>query len=158
MVALLVELGAPPPALAPGDAVVAALLAGDADTVARLEAAEPGSLARARRDRPGLAVWPAANGRTDVVALVLDHGFGIDALGRADVPIDEPWETALHGAVVGDHPDVVDLLLDRGADVTIRDRRFQGRPLDWARHLGRPAAEARLAPVTPDEEPAADGG
>lgn len=83
-------------------------------------------------------VWAAAQGRVDAVRLLLDLGLDIDALGRADVPVEGRWETALHAAVSADAPDVVTLLLRRGADTTIRDKRFEGTAADWAEYLGRP--------------------
>ena len=63
----------------------------------------------------------------------------MNAYGRADVPVEERWETPLHAAVSLGDPDLVALLLRLGADPTLRDARFDATPLDWARHLGRTA-------------------
>lgn len=151
LVALLGELGAPAPLLDPVDAVVAAIMAADPAALARTTADDPTAVDRALASRPGLVVWAASSRRRDVVELALDTGFGIDALGRADVPIEEPWETALHVAAHAGDLELIRLLLDRGADPTIRDGRFRGRPLEWARHGGQAEAVAILEVVTPDD-------
>ncbi len=151
LLAVLDELGAPAPALEPVDAVVAAIMAGDASAVTRVLDRDPDALDRARADRPGLVVWASASGRPAAVTAALDHGFAVDALARSDVPVEQPWETALHVAAMAGDLDLLRLLLDRGADPTIRDGRFQGRPLEWARHGGRDEAAALLEAVTPDD-------
>jgi hypothetical protein len=115
------------------EALVRAALAGDRATVAH---ASPEQLADARRARPALAVWAAGQGRAAAVELLLDAGFDVDALGRGDVPVEQPWQTALHTAVERDDPSLVQLLLARGADPTIRDARFDSTALEWAEHLG----------------------
>jgi hypothetical protein len=150
LLAVLDELGAPAPGLEPVDAVIAAIMAGDRAEVERVAALDPGALARARAERPGLVVWAAASGRVSAVEAALDEGFAVDALARSDVPVEQPWETALHVAAMAGDLELIGLLLDRGADPTIRDGRFQGRPLEWARHGERPDAVALLEAVTPD--------
>ena len=153
LLALLDELGAPPPALDPVGAVVAAIMAADSAALADVTAAHPDAIDRAQAERPGLVVWAAASRRLAAVELALDAGFGIDALARSDVPIEEPWETALHTAANAGDLDLIRLLLDRGADPTIRDGRFQGRPLEWAAHAGQADAVAILEAMTPDDDP-----
>jgi hypothetical protein len=40
-----------------------------------------------------------------VVTLLAELGFGVNARGRGDVPVEQPWETALYQAVAnGDQP------------------------------------------------------
>ncbi len=46
--------------------------------------------------------------------------------------------TPLHDAVCGNDPELVRMLLTAGADHTIRDSQWHGRPLDWANTLGHP--------------------
>ena len=76
----------------------------------------------------------------------------MNAYGRADVPVEERWETALHAAANLGDPDLVSLLLSLGADPALRDARFDGTPLDWARHLGKTAvAEVLSQTSTPWE-------
>ena len=70
-------------------------------------------------------------------------GFDVDALGRSDLPLEQPWQTALHTAVERDDEGLLRRLLELGADPAVRDRRFDGTPRDWAGHLGR-AALARV--------------
>jgi ankyrin repeat protein len=155
MVDLLEELGAPPPALDPLGRLVGALLAGEAGTAAELVAADPELIDRARAARPALAVWAAGQGRLDAVALLLDHGFDVNALGRSDIPSDQPWESALHVAASrGDRP-LAELLLARGADRTVRDRRFDATPQDWAEHFDQPDLAALLA--APETSTATEG-
>jgi peptide-methionine (S)-S-oxide reductase len=40
----------------------------------------------------------------------------------------------LHQAVWGNHFDVVRLLVEHGARLDLRDRLYDGTPLDWALH------------------------
>lgn len=150
MVDVLVELGADRPVLAPVDALVAAVLRGDRSEVERLSEADPAVAASARATRPALVVQAAAAGSVPAVRLADQVGFDLDALGRADLAADQEWETALHAAVQGDHPDVVRALLELGADPTVRDRRFDSTPRGWAEHLGHPEI-ASLLPADPPE-------
>lgn len=46
--------------------------------------------------------------------------------------------TPLHDAVCGNDPELVMMLLAAGADLTIRDSQWHGRPLEWANALGHP--------------------
>jgi ankyrin repeat protein len=131
IVDLLRERGAADSLLDAVEAFIAAVFAGD--PAAR--ATDPEVVARAREARPGLVVWAASRGNRDAVATLLELGFDVNALGRADVPIEQEWETALHAAVsLGDRV-LVERLLAGGADLTIKDARFDATPLDWAHHF-----------------------
>jgi len=78
-------------------------------------------------------VFASLCGRTDVVRLLLDRGTHIDA-----TPPGSHWTaTALHAAAGQGQRAVVELLLARGADGSIKDVRFQSTALGWATHLGR---------------------
>ena len=46
--------------------------------------------------------------------------------------------TPLHDAVRENDAALARMLLGAGADLTIRDSQWQGRPLEWANALGRP--------------------
>ncbi|MGJ0120418.1 hypothetical protein ACQ7HM_14540 [Williamsia sp. MIQD14] len=129
----LTALGAAMPTLTPEEAFVAAVLAGDTAAVADTSA-EVVSAVRAAR--PALMVWAAAHGRVDAANMLCDNGFDIDAMGRSDVEVDQPWQTALHTAVERDDASMVARLLDLGADPSIADARFDSTPAQWARHLG----------------------
>jgi ankyrin repeat protein len=134
----LKSAGAPAPALDPVSEFVAAVLSGgDGD---------PAVASQARAARPGLVVWAAANGRLDAVRRLVELGFDVNALGRGDVPIEQPWSTALHHAAGDGNLAMAQLLLDLGADPSIRDARFDATPLGWAEHEGRPELIALLSP------------
>jgi ankyrin repeat protein len=95
------------------------------------------------------------HGRLDVVTFLLDLGADLNA----EVPGMEPFScgTVLHsltsmsyGAGADDESTerqrlpTVELLLRRGASVTVKDVRFQSTPLGWARYHGRPLIAALL--------------
>ena len=128
----LLRLGAPRRTLEPLDAFVAAALAGDAEGVRR---ADPATVAAARTARQGLVTWAAAQGAPAAVELLVAAGFDVNALGRSDAPIDQPWESALHVAAQRGDRALALRLLDLGADPALRDTRFDATPLDWARHF-----------------------
>jgi hypothetical protein len=75
----------------------------------------------------------AVNGRPRVVAFLLDQGAPIDRL-RSWGPYSV---TALHGAAWAGWPDVVSLLVERGADPTIVDPAYRTTPRGWAEHCSR---------------------
>lgn len=72
----------------------------------------------------------AHNGRDDAVIWLLDHGADVDGRPYLDF-------TALHFAVQFGHSSTVRLLVERGADLNIRERIHDGTPLDWAKHGAR---------------------
>jgi ankyrin repeat protein len=146
--ACLREHGAEPSPLSPGDAMVAALLAADRPRLEVIEAGRPGLLDEVRRARRGLIVWATASGLRDAVALMLELSFDVNALGRGDVPIEEPWQTALHEAAHRGDAEMARLLIAAGADPDIRDARFDAPPLGWAEHAGQQALADLLRPLT----------
>jgi hypothetical protein len=150
----LVAHGATARAIDPVDAFVGAVLACDRTAVETLRAATPDIVETARARRPALMVWAAAQRRADAVGLLAEQGFDVNARGRSDVPIEQPWETALHSAVAnGDRP-MVEFLLSLGADPDVHDRRFDATPLGWARYFDRPDLAELLEPLTtPTSEP-----
>jgi ankyrin repeat protein len=103
-----------------------------------------GDATAARAARPSLVVQAAATGRGDAVRLAVANGWDVNALGRADIVSDEPWQTALHTAVERDDLEMVRLLLELGADRTIEDARFHSTPLGWAEHFGNTEVAAAL--------------
>jgi ankyrin repeat protein len=77
---------------------------------------------------PGLIARAASYGRADVVALLLEHGAGVNETdGRA---------TALHEAALRGDADLAALLLSAGADASPRDAAFDATPAGWAEHAG----------------------
>lgn len=135
LAAQLRALGAREPRLLPAEVFVMAVLAGDADAV---HAADPALVDEVRRTRTGLVTWAAAQGAPNSVALLVDAGFDVNSLGRSDAPLDQPWHTALHVAAANGDRALATMLLDLGADPTIRDTQHDGTPLDWARYFHRP--------------------
>jgi len=142
----LLSVGATPPAGEGVDGLVAAILAGDTDTVRRLRV----HAEQARAERPGLAVWAAARRRWDAIPILKGLGFDVNALARADIPMEQQWESALHQAAASGDCDAVQMLLDVGADPNQRDRRFNSTPLGWAEHFGQAQTAEMLRPLTTD--------
>lgn len=129
-------LGVDPAELDPVDGFVAAALAGDAVDAAVAPAA--------RAAYPGLVVWATVVGGAPAVRRLVAHGFDVNARGRSDAPRFDEWETALHHAAGQGDLALIRVLLELGADPTVRDARFGATPADWARHFGRAEAEALL--------------
>ncbi len=129
IVSLLAEYGVTPPQLNEADQFVADVLAGITPT---------GDGAAARAQRLSLVVQAAATGRAESVRRAVENGFDINALGRADAPVEQPWQTALHTAAERGDIEMVKLLLDLGADASIEDARFRSTPVGWAEHFGYP--------------------
>ena len=147
---LLAALGARPPRLNAADAFVAAVMAGDADTVAHTP---PRVVEAVRRKRTGLVTWAAAQGAPNAVELLVSVGFDVNARGRSDVAGNQPWHTALHVAAEKGDFVLARTLLDLGADPNIHDKHYQSTPIGWARHFGQPAVADLLEPVTRGESP-----
>lgn len=144
VVECLVARGATRPSSEGVDGLVAAVLAGDRSTVARLRS----HLDEARAQRPALIVWAAARQKRDGVAHLVELGFDVNALGRGDVPMEQAWETALHIAASEGDLELARLLLEFGADPYIKDTRFDSTPLGWARHFDQHAMIELLEPLT----------
>ena len=130
--------GAAEPVLDPVSAFVAAVLSGGSF--------DPAVVPSAIAQRPGLVVWAAANDRLDAVKLLVSLGFDVNALGRGDVPVEQPWQTALHTAAGRGNLAMAELLLSLGADPSIRDVRFDATALGWAEHEGHAELIALLTP------------
>ena len=143
--AYLIAQGAPAPRLDPADQFIAASLAADRDGMDASLADE------VRSARPGLVVWAAARGKPEAVGLLIAAGFDVNAMGRADAPADDPWETALHVAAMNGNAELARSLLALGADTGIRDARFDSTPLGWARHFDQQDLIDLLEPVTESE-------
>jgi ankyrin repeat protein len=148
LVEYLVAHGAPPLDLPPADAFVAAVLAADRARVEDLLARYPGLDGEVRAARPSLVVWAAACGAVAAVEVLVELGFDVNARGRTDVPSDQPWQTALHKAAEDGNLELAVALLGLGADPSIRDARFDGTPLSWARYFGQRELIDLLEPLT----------
>ena len=153
LVGYLVAHGAPPLGLDPAEAFVAAALAADRAALDGLLRDHPWVVDQVRAARPALITWAAACGRAEAVEILAGLGFDVNAKGRTDVPSDQPWQTALHKAAEDGNLELARTLLLLGADPDIRDHRFDGTPLGWARYFGQQPLIDLLEPLTtPDPE------
>jgi ankyrin repeat protein len=141
----LLALGARPARLSAEDAFVAAVLAGDTHAVKQTPAQV---IATVRQRRTGLVTWAAGQGAPNAVELLAAAGFDVNALGRSDIPSNDPWHTALHVAARNGDLSLARTLLELGADPNIPDKHYQSTPLSWARHSGQSALAELLEPLT----------
>jgi len=109
------------------DLAVAAGLGRLADAVRLLPAAD------AETKHVALAL-AAQHGHADVVQLLLDAG---EDPSRYNPEGFHAHSTPLHQAALANHANVVCLLVERGAQLDIRDTIYQGTPLGWAIHGNR---------------------
>ncbi|MBL8216868.1 MAG: ankyrin repeat domain-containing protein [Bryobacterales bacterium] len=75
----------------------------------------------------------AQNGQEAVVRLLLDAG---EDPSRYNLPGNHAHSTPLHQSVLGGHADVVRLLVERGAQLDLRDTVYNGTALGWAIYGG----------------------
>jgi hypothetical protein len=94
---------------------------------------------------PGDRHWALALasqfGHLEIVRMLLDAGEDPD---RYNPLGGHSQSTPLHQAAVAGHPDVVQLLVERGARLDWKDTLWQATPAEWARHEGRAEIEAYL--------------
>ena len=82
--------------------------------------------------------WACGYGRTEVVEFLLSKGMSVRDAESGDTP--------LHHASHGGHPDIVKLLLARGAEVNAIDKSYEATPLGWAMYgYLHPSPEAKRA-------------
>lgn len=117
--------------LQPADAFLAACAAGDAAAARALLAGNPGLWeSLGERDR-GEICDAAAAGNLAGVRTMLELGWDVDTRGVV-------WhETPAHRAALEGHTTLFEFLVERGADLTLRDRSYQASPLGWAQHAGK---------------------
>jgi Ankyrin repeat len=139
--------GVPRPAAEGADGLIAAALAGDRQAAER----HAGHAGAARAQRPGLIVWAASRRAWPAIPLLAELGWDVNARARADFPMEQEWETALHEAAGSGQLDPARMLIKLGADPGIRDARFHATPLGWAEHFGHTAMADYLRPLTPAE-------
>jgi hypothetical protein len=93
---------------------------------------ETARLLPADRERRSIALSLAAqHGHVDVVRLLLDARADADAYNPEGF---HAHSTPLHQAVLAGHADVVRVLVEHGARLDVKDRIYDGTPLDWALH------------------------
>lgn len=123
--------------------LLAAAVAGDVDTLARLLDAHPAKIAVSggQWDRPLLHL-AAENGHLACVELLLQRGFAVDHRDELDNA------TASHWAAAGGHLAVVRRLLEAGADPDGAGDAHEMNVIGWAtcfRRVHRPVADFLLA-------------
>jgi ankyrin repeat protein len=112
---------------------------GRTDDVARLLASSDGA-----QKHSALAL-AAQHGHIDIVRLMLDAG---EDPSRYNPDGFHSHSTPLHQAVWSDHMPVVRLLVERGARLDVRDKVYDGRPLEWAVYGKRTEIVDYLRPLT----------
>ena len=116
--------------LSPVDRLLGACHAADAARARALVAEYPGLLdAMGDADRAAI-VDAAGRGAAAAVRLMVALGFRVEWT-------DGDGATPLHWAAWAGHAPVVRLLLELGAPVNVRERRFHVSPLGWAAHGSR---------------------
>jgi hypothetical protein len=83
----------------------------------------------------------ALHGHVEIVRLLLDAG---EDPSRYNPDGNHSHSTPLHQAVLAGHDAVVQLLVDRGARLDIKDTIYQGTPLGWAMYAGQKEIEKYL--------------
>ena len=118
---LLEDAGSPTTELGDVGKFVSACLAGDEQAVRKMLKADSSLLQKAPKDM----VQRAVNTRSkDVVRLTLDLGFDVNF---------QDENAAIHSAgTFAEHPDILELLLARGADLTLREPFYDGTAIGWA--------------------------
>lgn len=85
-------------------------------------------------------IWASAQGNTDAVRKLLELGADVNGRSTFGGPGHGSGVTALHLAAENSRLDVLRILLDAGADTTVRDDLFDSTPEGWAEHFGRKRA------------------
>jgi ankyrin repeat protein len=91
----------------------------------------PGSSAESRHSALALA---AQHGHADVVRVLLDAG---EDPNRYNPEGHHSHSTPLHQAIWSEKLDVVQLLVERGARLDMKDLVYEGTPLGWAEYGGK---------------------
>ncbi|WP_375431878.1 ankyrin repeat domain-containing protein [uncultured Friedmanniella sp.] len=106
---------------------------------------------RLQQRYPSLVLRAAVADQLEGVRLLVGLGFDVNARGRQDLPLEQPWETALHHAAGEGKLELAALLLTLGADPAVRDHRYGATPLAWARELEQADLVALLELLGPSD-------
>lgn len=93
-------------------------------------------------------IWAAANGRVEAAQWLLDHGAEVNRRGTFGGPSHGDGVTALHLAAQDDRLAVAELLIARGADLTVEDGIYHSTPAGWAAHFNARKVVALLSAGT----------
>jgi ankyrin repeat protein len=121
----LIEHGATISQLSDLDEFAAACLTADADRARSLLRKDPTLVGRLGDDRAELLQLAAERDRQNAIGLMAELGFNLNERRRT---------TALHHAAMSGHLEMAKLLIELGADPTIRDTEFNARPIGWAKY------------------------
>jgi ankyrin repeat protein len=109
------------------DVFLSACLRADRADAERQLASQRGLLDSLTTAQQAAAMIRAAEtGNAEAMRLMLDIGFPADVRG------DDHDGTALHASAYSGSPTVARLLIEHGADVQARDRRWDSTPIEWA--------------------------
>ena len=131
----LVDCGSMPPLLSDEERFVGRCMAGDLEAAKEALADSPALLERAQERMPDLVAEAASANRVGAVRVMLALGFDHST----------PSRTPLHQAAFQGHLEMVETLLEGGADPRLRDEDFHATPLQWALTAGHPEIAERLA-------------
>lgn len=113
------------------------LTLGSAACLGRWDAALALNAGADRGQRQFALVLAALNGRADALRWLLAHG------ADANVPSEELYShaTPLHHAVCSGSFEAVQVLVDAGADLSVKDTAWCRTPLGWAEHYAEQATD-----------------
>jgi len=121
----LLEHGAEKISLSDIDDFATACLTGNESRARLLLDQKPELINQLGQRRVELLQLAAEGDKRDAVRLMVKLGFDLNAVCRT---------TALHNAAMAGHLDMVKLLLELGADPSIRDTEFNANPSGWAEY------------------------
>ena len=130
MLSVLRDAGSRPPRLSHAKKRVAAIMSGDRSAATDALAISP-NLVRHAYDA----------GRMDVVPVLVECGFDVDARGRDGA-------TALHWTAWNGDIEAARILLAAGADPDLREPKYDATPLGWAEYARQTAYVEMIKPLT----------
>jgi hypothetical protein len=122
------------------DPFLDACLAGDRSRVEELRRADPSVGERLLAERPELLREAAATGRWNALPILAELGFAVNS---------QSGRTAMHHAAGAGNVEAMRLLIDLGADLTIKDPSYNATPLGWAEYTAAQTSIGLASPAPP---------